>query len=307
MTEAETEAEKPTALTLDDVKARVARARQQLLQLWATFPAEDGMPPEVAPPLPVAVAVATKAPGEDQADDLEAWLFTWVKLRQEYAIMSRDLRSGQVGKEKRTVEQQQDAMREIMMRAPVSVHLDGGRRVTITSKSLAAYTRMAVLYQQWRMLADACARLGGVLTPRTLPLWIEGREQADAVLGRLLAVVCAREANPPEDAPAPAWWREVTPGDLTRLQAAHIDVGVRRFSELPDPLEPDPETKQRGEKRAARTPDSHKGFGHYIASITRSRKMTEAEVLAADWWQLLASLRAAADAELPDPPEDPRD
>lgn len=219
----------------------------------------------------------------------EEWLRRYQFCRAEYRIAHERQNAGT---------QQGDAEADragfdLLARTPVTVVLESGRKVDIRAKSVAAYSRMGELWHAVLLLDEAIAARAEQRRLSDLGLLRRAIAARDAAMNEMLAIALHPDPTPPADATPPDWSAVLTPADLTTIQRAHIAVGHDRYIRLPDPhaldSNPDP----------ART-----GFGFFVASIAKSKRMRPEQVLREDWWALLTELRLGAEAPSPAPSDD---
>lgn len=180
-----------------------------------------------------------------------------------------------------------DVTYDIITRAPYPLTFSNGQRHPIYSKSVLAYERMAELWTAFTLLEAAASALHEQQRLSDLLLLRDARRACEGIRRELLGLALHPDADPPAGAEPPAWSRTLTHEDMSAIQIAHVAVGAGRYQQLPDP---------RARTKSDRDP-SREGFGHFIAAIADRRKASEDAILRADWWQLLARLRLAAQAQ----------
>ncbi len=203
-------------------------------------------------------------------------------------------------------EEAEEAARKLLVREPVTLTLESGRRVALTGRSWNAYRELAARGERLRLIETALEEVqqrfaaartawlaAGLLSRRRLKRrmnrleelhrrgyneWALHRERIYATATTDSGAVAA-----PSDA-APDWWRDTTIADEQRVISALWEAGPGRYLQLGQP----PARKQQTNRGEVF------GWHSLMASLEKHGRVPPAEIYDQDWFRLLARERAAA-------------
>jgi hypothetical protein len=241
-------------------------------------------------------------------DTTSSALRRWALLKHLYRVRDQGLRR-EVAPDPETAQQ---AVAELLRRIPVSMLLENGRTIRVTSRSFAAMIELAAHHARIRLLQvqldevaeryrstlDRCASSHGrtrrVLRRRAGKLETVHRRLYTELHGhrmRLWANAMTESGSSAglhED--PPEWWTETTPADDARLLVALYEAGPLRYRRLGPATEREDERKKK--------PAEDWGYEGLLVAWGVRKKVPPAEMLDQDLAQALTEMRLSAPPSL---------